>query len=260
MVDAFLGDTPRLGQAFAEGGGSDDGEWVAVGAFPRGRREMSGAVRGGLDGFQVVGSVVGIGFGVGGEMIVAFLFIRSAVGGLVFIFLGQPADWGRGSIRDDGRDRCLLLETAVGGHDDLFLSDGGSFLGRHDHLGGFVGDERVVLGQSRGRKGAGQGVLGDGGGGSDWLLDHPLPPLDGGQVGDIDEFGAAIGNNGHGDGDLGGGIRLDGREIQRGFIGRCEHAGGGFVLELVGSSALCVTAVWTWGRFLLTGHVPLVEV
>lgn len=94
MMDAFLGNTPCAGETFAEGGGRDDGEGVAVVAFAGvGRRwEMGGALRGGLNGLEVVGSVV-VGFGVGGEMVFAVVGGRLGIAVVFFSFLffGEPA-------------------------------------------------------------------------------------------------------------------------------------------------------------------------
>lgn len=69
-----------------------------------------------------------------------------------------------------------------------------------------MGDQGSVLGRPWGGGRAGEILLCHGGGGSDRLLDISLPLLHGSQVGDVDEFGAAIGDNRHGYGNCGGGI------------------------------------------------------
>ena len=85
-MDALFGNTPCAGEAFAEGGGRDDGEGVAVVASAVvGRRgQMGGALRRGLDGLEVVGSVV-VGFGVGGEMVFAIIGGGMGTAGLLFL-------------------------------------------------------------------------------------------------------------------------------------------------------------------------------
>lgn len=88
----------------------------------------------------------------------------------------------------------------------MFVGDAGDFFGGDDHLGGFVGDEGFALGQSWGGDCAGESLLGHGGGGTDGLLDGSLSLLHGSEVGDVNELGAAIGDNGHGYGDCGCGI------------------------------------------------------
>lgn len=85
MMDALFGDTPRAGEAFAEGGGRDDGEGVAVVASAAvGRRgQMGGALGRGLDGLEVVGSVLA-GLGVGGEVVFAVVGGGMGAAGVLF--------------------------------------------------------------------------------------------------------------------------------------------------------------------------------
>ena len=100
----------------------------------------------------------------------------------------------------------FFLQMSACCHCGLFLGDTGNFFQGHVHFGGFVGHQRFGVGRLWGGGRAGEGLPRHGGGGSDGLLDGSLPLLHGSQVGDVDEFGAAIGDNRHGYGDGGGGI------------------------------------------------------
>lgn len=84
-MDALFGNAPRAGEAFAEGGGRDDGEGVAVvaSAVVGRRRQMGGALGGGLDGLKVIGPVI-VGFGVGGEMVFAVVGGGMGTAGVLF--------------------------------------------------------------------------------------------------------------------------------------------------------------------------------
>lgn len=68
MMDALFGNTPRAGETFAEG----EGVAVVACAVVGRRGQMGGALGRGLDGLEVVGSVV-VGLGVGGEMVFALV-------------------------------------------------------------------------------------------------------------------------------------------------------------------------------------------
>lgn len=151
----------------------------------------------------------------------------------------------------------LLLETFVRDHGHLLPGDLCGFFERDDHFGGFVGDERFVLVSLDGDDGgADHGLLF--GGGSDGLLDGSLTLLHGGEVGDIDELGAAVGDNRHGYGDCRLCLGFKCEDIDGGFFG--EDTGGGLVLELLGVGALGIAAVWAGRGFFLAGHVSFMKV
>lgn len=178
---------------------------------------------------------------------------------LLVFFDGQPGSWRGG---DWGASLLsmvllLLLEESARGHGDLFAGDVGGFFEGNDHFGGFIGDEWLV--GFFGSFGAGEGLLlAEGRGRSNGLFDGSFALLHGGEVGDVDELRAAVGDNGHCYGDGGLGVRFEGGEVDGSFF--AEDTRGGLVLELFGVGAFGIAAVGAGGGFFLTGHVSVMEV
>ena len=73
-MNALFGDTPRARETLSERSGRDHGERVTVIPFAcvGWRRKMRWALRGGLNGLEVVRVVVGIRVEIRGEVIFAF--------------------------------------------------------------------------------------------------------------------------------------------------------------------------------------------